>query len=84
MNDVWLLFAIIILLTMLPSLWVCLTGKVMERFVGLQMAQVQTVLVLLLCAEGYQRDIYFDVVLVLAVLTFASGLVYLRFLERWL
>lgn len=82
--NLWLLFAAIILLSMLPCIWVCLTGRLMERFVALQMAQVLTALVLLLCAQGYQRDIYYDVVLVLSVLAFASGLVYLRFLERWL
>ena len=82
--NLWLFFATVILLAIVPCLWLSLRGKIMECFVALQMAQVLTVLVLLLLAEGYQRDIYFDVVLVLAVLSLASGLVYVRFLERWL
>ena len=48
------------------------------------MAQMLAVLVLLLLAEGYRRDIYLDMALVLVVLSLASGLVYVRFLERWL
>ncbi len=82
--NLWLLVATILLLAMLPCGWICLTGKIMERFAALQMAQLLTVLVLLLLAEGYERDIYLDMALVLAVLSLASGLVYVRFLERWL
>jgi multicomponent Na+:H+ antiporter subunit F len=82
--NLWLLAAGLLLLVMIPCGWICLTGSVMERFAALQMAQVLTVLVLLVLAEGYRRGIYFDLALVMAVLSFASGLVYVRFLERWL
>lgn len=80
----WLVCAFLVMLALASPLWICATGKIMERFVALQMAQLLTVLLFLLFAEGYQRGIYFDVALVLAVLSFASGLVYVRFLERWL
>jgi multicomponent Na+:H+ antiporter subunit F len=82
--NLWLISAAILLVSMTACLWVCLTASLMERFAALQMAQLLTVLVLLLLAEGYRRAIYFDLALVMAVLSFASGLVYVRFLERWL
>jgi multicomponent Na+:H+ antiporter subunit F len=82
--NVWLVFAGLLLLNLIPCGWICLRGSIMERFAALQMAQILTVLVLLLLAEGYRRAIYFDLALVMAVLCFASGLVYVRFLERWL
>jgi multicomponent Na+:H+ antiporter subunit F len=82
--NLWLLASAIILLCLVPCGWVCFRGSVMERFAALQMGQVLTVIVLLLMAEGYQRSIYFDLALVLGSLSFASGLVYIRFLERWL
>jgi multicomponent Na+:H+ antiporter subunit F len=82
--NIWLIASAILLLCMLPCGWLCLRGSVMERFAALQMSQVLAVLVLLLLAEGYRRAIYFDLALVMAVLSFASGLVYVRFLERWL
>jgi multicomponent Na+:H+ antiporter subunit F len=82
--NLWLISAAILLLCMVPCGWICMTGAVMERFAALQMGQILTVLILLLLAEGYSRAIYFDLSLVLAVLSFASGLVYVRFLERWL
>lgn len=82
--NLWLWFATILMLLLAPCLWLCLTGSLMERFIALQMAQILAVLVMLMLAEGYRRDIYFDMSLVLAVLSLASGLVYVRFLERWL
>jgi multicomponent Na+:H+ antiporter subunit F len=82
--NFWLISAAILLLCMIPCGWICMRGSVMERFVSLQMGQILTVLILMLLAEGYSRSIYFDLSLVLAVLAFASGLVYVRFLERWL
>ncbi|MBJ6749749.1 monovalent cation/H+ antiporter complex subunit F [Geomonas anaerohicana] len=82
--NIWLIAALALVLLMLPCGWLCYTGSLMERFVALQMAQLFAVLGILLLAEGYRRSIYFDLSLVLAVLSLASGLVYLRFLERWL
>jgi multicomponent Na+:H+ antiporter subunit F len=82
--NFWLISATVLLLCMIPCGWICMTGSIMERFASLQMGQVLSVLILLLLAEGYSRAIYFDLALVLAVLSFASGLVYVRFLERWL
>ena len=41
-------------------------------------------LVLLLLAQAYDRAIYFDLALALALLSFAGGLVFARFLERWI
>ncbi|WP_162604877.1 monovalent cation/H+ antiporter complex subunit F [Geomonas ferrireducens] len=82
--NIWLFCALALLLLMAPCGWLCFRGTIMERFVALQLAQLFAVLAILLLAEGYRRAIYFDLSLVLAVLSFASGLVYLRFLERWL
>ncbi|UFS72129.1 MrpF/PhaF family protein [Geomonas sp. RF6] len=80
----WLLTAAVLLLAILPCGWVCLRGRLMERFAALQMAQLLSVIVLILLAEGYGRENYFDLAIILAILSFASALVYIRFLERWL
>lgn len=82
--NFWLISATVLLVCLAPCGWICMRGAIMERFAALQMAQIVTVLILLLLAEGYSRAIYFDLALVMAVLAFASGLVYVRFLERWL
>ena len=62
---------------------VCLRGEPTERLVGLTMSGNVEALVLLLLAVGYHRTVYLDLALSLALLTFAGGLVFTRFLERW-
>jgi multisubunit Na+/H+ antiporter MnhF subunit len=39
--------------------------------------------VLLLLAQGTHRQPFFDLAIVSAVLSFAGGLAFARFLERW-
>lgn len=56
----------------------------MERLLGLQSAQLIMVFAVFLIAEGLQRAIFLDVALTLAIMSFASSLVFIRFLERWL
>ncbi len=82
--NLWLTFATVLLISSILTLVGCLRGKIMERFVSLQMAQVLAVLTILLMAEGFGRDIYFDLALTMAVLSFAASLVFVRFIERWL
>jgi multicomponent Na+:H+ antiporter subunit F len=55
----------------------------MDRLVGLELASVIVCLILLLVAEGLHRPSFFDLALALAMLSFAGGLVFARFLERW-
>jgi multicomponent Na+:H+ antiporter subunit F len=42
------------------------------------------VMVLVLLAEGFGRSGEFELPVLLALLLFGSGLVFVRFLERWL
>lgn len=65
-------------------LWVAMRGSALGRFVGLQAAGV--VVVLLLVARGQARHerSLLDLALVLATLSFGGGIVFVRFLERWL
>jgi multicomponent Na+:H+ antiporter subunit F len=79
----WTVAAIALLLGLVPCGVVCLRGQPTERLVGLEMAGNVDTLVLLLLAVAYHRSIYLDLALALALLTFAGGLVFARFLERW-
>jgi multicomponent Na+:H+ antiporter subunit F len=81
--DQWTVAAIALLLGLVPCGVVCLRGEPTERLVGLEMAGTLDALVLLLLAVAYHRSIYLDLALALALLTFAGGLVFARFLERW-
>ena len=55
-----------------------------DGLVALNLGGTIATLVLLLLAEATQRQPFFDLALVSAVLSFVGGLAYARFLERWL
>jgi multicomponent Na+:H+ antiporter subunit F len=82
--NAWLLGALALLSGLVPCGIVCLRRTPMERLVGLEMAGTVDTLILLVLAQGYHQAIFFDLAVVLALLTFAGGLVFARFLERWL
>jgi multicomponent Na+:H+ antiporter subunit F len=89
--NVWTIAAFILLVALAPCGWVCLRGSpncpeedIMVRLMGLETAGTVDVLLLLVLAERSHRSPFFDLALMLALLTFAAGLVFARFLERWL
>ena len=70
--------------TFVPAVIVCLRGDAIDRLVGLELAGTLATVTLALLAEGFGRVSFFDLPLTLALLTFAGGLVFARFLERWM
>jgi multicomponent Na+:H+ antiporter subunit F len=54
----------------------------MEGLVALELTGVISVLVLLLLAEGFQRQPLVDVALALALLSFVGSLAFVRYMER--
>ena len=80
----WLVAASALLVVILVVGLVASTGPLMRRVVALELGGVLVTLTLLLLAEGFGRDVYFDLAMVLAAMTFATSLVFVRFLERWL
>jgi multisubunit Na+/H+ antiporter MnhF subunit len=55
-----------------------------DGLVALNLGGTIATLVLMALAEATRRQPFFDLALVSAVLSFAGGLAYARFLERWL
>jgi multicomponent Na+:H+ antiporter subunit F len=82
MNE-WLIAATALLLGFVPCGLVLRKAGAMEGVVALEMAAVLAALTLVLLAEGFHRPPFFDLALVLAVLSLPGGLVFLHFLERW-
>jgi multicomponent Na+:H+ antiporter subunit F len=76
--------AIAMLLGVIPCGLVVCRGTVMEALVAYELISAIVVMVLILLAEGFRRSGEFELPLLLAVLLFGSGLVFVRFLERWL
>ncbi len=82
--DPWILTAIAVLACMIPCFILCIRGDAMCRLVGLEAGSVMATIVLLLLSEGFHRQPFVDLALTLALLSFGAGLVFARFLERWL
>jgi multisubunit Na+/H+ antiporter MnhF subunit len=76
--------AIAMLIGVIPCGIVVWRGTLMEAVVGYEAISSIVVMVLLLLAEGFGRFGELELPIVLAVLLFGSGLVFVRALERWL
>ncbi len=59
-------------------------GDVGARLVAAQLSSVVTILIAVLLSTSYGRDFFIDVALILSIMVVIGGLVFARFLERWL
>ncbi len=82
--NAFVLAAIGMLLAAIPCLIVVFRGQTMDALVAFEAVGSITVMVLILLAEGFRRTGEFELPVLLAVLILGSGLVFVRFLERWL
>ena len=76
--------AIALLVALIPPGVVLYRGELVASVVAYEFITSVAVMVLALLAQGFQRPALFELPVVLAVLLFGSGLVFVRALERWL
>jgi multisubunit Na+/H+ antiporter MnhF subunit len=76
--------AAVLLAGLAPLILFSVRASAPDGLVALNFGGTIATLVLLLLAQATQRQPFFDLALVSAVLSFAGGLAYARFLERWL
>jgi multicomponent Na+:H+ antiporter subunit F len=81
--NVWLVAATVLLLGLVPCLIVAARGRHVEGLVALQLAGVIASLAILLLAVGFDRSIYADAAVLIAVLSFAGGMAFVRYIQRW-
>lgn len=67
-----------------PLGWCAFRRRPIDGLIALELGGTLTVLVLLCFAEGFHRSFEFGVAVIAAVLAWAGGLVFARFLGRWL
>ena len=79
----WLIAATVTLAGLAPCLWVAMRGSIVSALAALELASTVTTISLVLIAQGLRRDPFMDLALVSALLSFAGGLCFARFLERW-
>jgi multisubunit Na+/H+ antiporter MnhF subunit len=80
----WFVAATALVAATVPLWIVAIRADTMSRLVALEVTGVMGSLTFVCLAQGFERSVYSDLGLVLAVLSVTSGLTYARLLERWL
>ena len=80
--NAWLIGALAMLPGFIGCGFVIWRRGVLDAVIAVDLASVLGTLELVLLAEGLGHSSFYDLALVLAVLSLGSGLVYARFLDR--
>jgi multisubunit Na+/H+ antiporter MnhF subunit len=76
--------AIAMLMALVPAGVTIARGTLADAVIGFQFTTSVAVLIFALLAEGFKRPSLFEFPVIIALLLFGSGLVFVRALERWL
>jgi multisubunit Na+/H+ antiporter MnhF subunit len=76
--------AIAMLIAIIPAGIVLCRGELAASVVAYEFMTSVIVIVLALLAQGFKRSSEFELPVLLAVLMYGSGLVFVRVMERWL
>jgi multisubunit Na+/H+ antiporter MnhF subunit len=76
--------AVAMLICIIPAGIVLARGDLPEAVVAYEFITAVIVMVLALLAQAFQRSSLFELAVLLALLMFGSGLVFVRAMERWL
>ena len=76
--------AVVMLAALVPAGMTLIRGELADAVVGYEFISTVAVMIFALLAEGFGRPGLFEFPVLLAVLLFGGGLVFVRGLERWL
>lgn len=82
--NAWIVAAIALLVGVAPLLWVLARADTMSRLVAFEVVAVNVALTFLVLAQAFSRSFYADEALVVAVMSLAGALTFVRMLGRWL
>lgn len=80
--NLWLIAATILALAIVPLVVLAARARALPGLVALELAGVLAALDLLLLSEGFHRQSFSDLALVLGVMSFIGSLTYVRFLRE--
>jgi multisubunit Na+/H+ antiporter MnhF subunit len=80
MNE-WEIAAVVLIGALVPCLGVCLLAGVTDALAAAEVASVLAVSSLMALSEGFQRQPFIDLALVLAILGLIGSLVFARMME---
>jgi multicomponent Na+:H+ antiporter subunit F len=82
--NFWHWATFVLLLGLVPCGIVCARRGIIESLAALQLGSLVATLALLTLGQAFDRSIYFDTALTLALLSAGGSLALARFLERWI
>ncbi len=82
--NLWLMAGAGVCAALIPCAFVSLRGPAEQRLVGVEMTGLLITIALVLFTVGFGRLPFIDLAVTLALLSFGSGLVFARFLEKHL
>jgi multisubunit Na+/H+ antiporter MnhF subunit len=80
MNE-WEIAAIVLTAAMVPCVGVCMLAKAASALAALEVASTIAVTVLIVLSEGFHRQPFIDLAVVLAVLSVVGALAFARIME---
>jgi multisubunit Na+/H+ antiporter MnhF subunit len=80
MNE-WEIAAVVLIGALVPCLGVCLLAGVADALAAVEVASVLAISALMALSEGFQRQPFIDLALVLAMLGLLGSLVFARMME---
>ena len=80
----FMIAAVVMLASLIPAGVTLIRGELADAVVGYEFISTVAVMIFALLAEGFGRPGLFEFPVLLAVLLFGGGLVFVRGLERWL
>lgn len=83
MNE-WLIAATVLGFALLPCLAVCLLAAPPDGLVALEIAGVLVTTIMMLLSEGFHRQPFIDLAVVLAPMSLVGSLTFARLMERQL
>ncbi len=83
MNE-WEIAAAVLAFALVPCLVVCLVCEAPTGLVALEIASVLVITILMLLSEGFHRQPFVDLAIVLAPLALIGSLTFARLMERQL
>jgi multisubunit Na+/H+ antiporter MnhF subunit len=84
MTTAFVITAIVMLASMVPAGVVLCRGDLPASVVAYEFITSVAVMVLALLAQAFRRSGEFELTVLMALLLFGSGLVFVRTIERWL
>ena len=80
--SAWILAAIILVGALALPVLVCVTRTIVDALIALELAGTVSTVVFVVLAEGFHRQPFVDLALVMAFLSFIGSLAFVRLLER--